>query len=233
MLFMIGIFMTSNFQIKMIMRNPFSWKQKKEEVFSSKKYWENRYAAGGNSGEGSYDKLAKFKADFLNKFITTNHINRVVEFGCGDGNQLSLANYPEYIGLDVSSTIIQKIANNFLGDETKSFFLYNADCFQDNLGVVSGDLTLSLDVIYHLIEDDVYQSYMLHLFNSSNKYVIIYSTDFDQLSSQHVKHRKFSDWISKNRKMWKLSEQADNQHPRLSKAKFFVFERIDEKISGN
>lgn len=215
------------------MKNPFSRKQEKKEVFSSRKYWESRYAAGGNSGEGSYDKLAKFKADFLNNFVTTNNINRVVEFGCGDGNQLSLANYPEYIGLDVSATIMKQIANKFLRDDTKSFFLYNSDCFQDNLGVVRGDLTLSLDVIYHLIEDDIYQAYMLHLFSSSNRYVIIYSTDFDQLLSRHVKHRKFSDWIHKNRKEWKLSERADNQYPELSKAQFFVFEKTAEKSPVN
>ena len=207
------------------MKSLFSRKQKKKDVFSSRQYWENRYAAGGNSGEGSYNKLAKFKADFLNNFVANNRIKRVVEFGCGDGNQLLLANYPRYIGLDVSSTIIKQVTNKFLGDETKSFFLYNSDCFQDNLGIINGDLTLSLDVIYHLIEDDVYQAYMLHTFDSSSRYVIIYSTNFDQLLSRHVKHRKFSDWISRNRKEWKLLEQADNQYPELSKAQFFVFEK--------
>ena len=215
------------------MRNPFGRKQKKEEVFSSRKYWESRYAAGGNSGEGSYDKLAKFKADFLNNFVTANSINRVVEFGCGDGNQLSLANYPEYIGLDVSSTIIKQISNKFLRDETKSFFLYNSDCFQDHLGIVVGDLTLSLDVIYHLIEDDIYQAHMSHLFSSSNRYIIIYSTDFDQLLSRHVKHRKFSDWVHRNREEWRLLERADNKYPELSKAQFFVFEKTAEKSSVN
>ena len=32
----------------------------------SEKYWEKRYIAGGNSGAGSYGKLAEFKAEVLN-----------------------------------------------------------------------------------------------------------------------------------------------------------------------
>lgn len=207
------------------MKKLFSRKKEKEEVFSSRKYWESRYATGGNSGEGSYDNLAKFKADFLNKFVATNNIRRVVEFGCGDGNQLSLASYPEYVGLDVSPTIIKQVVKKFSDDKTKSFLLYDSGCFQDNLRIISGDLTLSLDVIYHLIEDDIYHSYMTHLFDSSREYVVVYSTNFDQLLSRHVKHRKFSDWISENIKGWQLLEQVDNQYPELSKAQFFVFKK--------
>ena len=32
-------------------------------------YWEERYAAGGDSGRGSYGKDAAFKADVLNRFV--------------------------------------------------------------------------------------------------------------------------------------------------------------------
>ena len=53
-------------------------------------YWENRYKNNGNSGAGSYGRLAEFKADVINNFIAENKITSVIEFGCGDGNQLSL-----------------------------------------------------------------------------------------------------------------------------------------------
>ena len=36
------------------------------------------------------------------------------------------------------------------------------------------ELALSLDVIYHLVEDTVYESYMGQLFDSATKYVIVY-----------------------------------------------------------
>ena len=36
---------------------------------NSSKYWERRYEQGDNSGSGSYNHLARFKADILNKFV--------------------------------------------------------------------------------------------------------------------------------------------------------------------
>src|SRR5690554_228897 len=77
-------------------------RQARRLTFNSKNYWERRYKGGGTSGAGSYDHLAKFKAEFLNDFVTENDVKEVVEFGFGDGNQLLLANYPKYIGFDVS-----------------------------------------------------------------------------------------------------------------------------------
>ena len=68
----------------------------------SQEYWERRYAGGGTSGAGSAGRLAAFKAQFLNDFVRAHDVTSVVEFGCGDGNQLALAAYPRYLGLDVS-----------------------------------------------------------------------------------------------------------------------------------
>ena len=35
----------------------------------SRSYWERRYAKGGDSGPGSYEELASFKATILNDFV--------------------------------------------------------------------------------------------------------------------------------------------------------------------
>ena len=75
----------------------------------SARYWERNYAEGGTSGAGSYDALALGKAAFLNEFVRIHEIGSVIDFGCGDGNQLSLADYPAYIGLDVSRTAIRVV----------------------------------------------------------------------------------------------------------------------------
>ncbi len=58
---------------------------------SSEEYWKQRYEFGGNSGAGSYGILADFKSELLNRFVINNVITDVVELGCGDENQLSLA----------------------------------------------------------------------------------------------------------------------------------------------
>jgi hypothetical protein len=38
----------------------------------SESYWKTRYEAGGNSGDGSYNHLAEFKAEILNAFVSEN-----------------------------------------------------------------------------------------------------------------------------------------------------------------
>jgi len=107
-------------------------------------YWERRYAQGGTSGSGSYARLAEFKAEVLNAFVQERHIQSVIEFGCGDGNQLSLARYPSYVGLDVSKTAIFLCGRRFAMDSDKSFFLYAPGCFFDRAGLFYADLGVSL-----------------------------------------------------------------------------------------
>ena len=81
----------------------------------TEQYWIDRYASGGNSGKGSYDQLAEFKAQIINSFVKQKNIQTVIEFGCGDGNQLTYAEYPRYLGLDVSPVAI---------DICKKIFVY-------------------------------------------------------------------------------------------------------------
>ena len=176
----------------------------------SEKCWEQRYASGGNSGVGSYENFAQFKAEILNSFVNNHDITTVIEFGCGDGNQLSLANYPKYIGFDVSQSARGECTQRFSTDNSKTFKLV-----KDYDGETS-DLSLSLDVIYHLVEDEVFESYMRTLFKASNQYVIAYSSDSDDnegYEATHVRQRQFTKWIHDNLPQWKLIEHIPNRYP--------------------
>jgi hypothetical protein len=198
----------------------------------SGEYWEKRYKEGGTSGGGSYNRLALFKAEVLNGFVAKNNIDSVIEFGCGDGNQLKLAAYPNYIGLDVSKKAIQMCTKVFAQDQTKSFFLYDPFAFTDNGKIFRVDLALSLDVIYHLVEDEVFETYMRHLFHSAEQYVIVYSSDFEGAQRFHERDRKFTEWVEKNILDWRLKEVIKNKFPEdrthpeeTSKADFFIYTR--------
>jgi hypothetical protein len=59
-------------------------------------------------------------------------------------------------------------------------------------------LTSLTDVLYHLIEDTVFDSYMRRLFGSAKFFVMIYSTDHDYRQAAHVRHRKFTSWVKEN-----------------------------------
>ncbi len=65
--------------------------------------------------------LGHFKAEFLHAFVLTNRVDNVLEFSRGDGNQLSLAVQPTYIGLDGSPRSIEISRRLNGGDESKTF----------------------------------------------------------------------------------------------------------------
>jgi SAM-dependent methyltransferase len=195
----------------------------------SMKYWERNYVRGGTSGDGSYGLLGQFKADFLNSFVRDRAVNSVTEFGCGDGNQLALAEYPRYVGLDVSRTAVTMCKLRFANDGTKSFFLYDGNCFADKAGLFVADLTLSLDVIYHLTEDDIFERYMQHLFDASLKYVIIYSTNtLLGDTAPHVRHREFTSWVNAERRQWRLAETRQGVASGPGRADFFIYEQLPD-----
>ncbi len=179
----------------------------------SAKYWQRRYQKGWGSGEGSAKHLAEFKAHILNDFIKQHDIKSVVEFGCGDGSQLSLIDCAKYIGFDVSAESVKRCRERFAGDATKNFYLYNEKCLSDSGDRCEAELGLSLDVVYHLVEDDVYQDHIKHLFASSRRYVIIYSScKEDDSEYAHIRHRVFSRDVEKL-KGWKFVECVKNKYP--------------------
>jgi SAM-dependent methyltransferase len=196
---------------------------------SSGNYWEERYSQGGNSGSGSYAKFAEFKAEVLNDLVQQNAIRSVIELGCGDGNQLALFRFGQYTGYDVSPTVLDKCRTLFKGDDTKEF---------RDMGAYAGeqaDLTLSLDVIYHLIEEEVYHAYMHDLFRASRKFVIVYSSNRTEKEfaspSAHVRHRKFTDWVAANAPEFRQIAHIPNRYPyngdpfTSSFADFYIFQR--------
>lgn len=198
-------------------------------------YWKTRYNEGGNSGRGSYGPFAEFKAEVLNGLVQELGITSLIEFGCGDGAQLTLAAYPRYTGLDVSPDAVRLCGERFSGDRTKSFLLYDPSCFYDRAGVLQADAGLSLDVIYHLTEDRVFETYMTHLFATSARFVILYSNDSNQPSpTAHVRYRRFSDWIRSHAPAWSLLRHIPNRYPFTgddrtgSPSDFYVYRRAVE-----
>ena len=196
---------------------------------SSASYWESNYARGLTSGRGSYGALGDAKAAFLNAFVRQHGVRSVVEFGCGDGHQLSMAEYPRYIGLDVSPTAIARCQHLFADDPAKSFFRYDGACFVDRAGVFAADLAISLDVIYHLVEDSVFESYMTHLFGSGNRFVIIYSTNaMIPGTPPSIRHRHFTAWVHAHCPQWRLMQVTEGEDTGPGRADFFAYESLPD-----
>jgi len=215
--------------IKKIIRTIPIYKKKRKLFPGTVTYWEKRYLNGGDSGVGSYGFFGEFKAEVLNKFVSDHNIRTVIELGCGDGNQLKMAKYPEYLGFDVSRAAISRCREIFRSDTNKTFRLmseYDGE---------KADLAISLDVIFHLVENSIFENYMQNLFKASVRYIIIYSSDSDEnqgYEGSHVRHRRFTRWIKENIKGWRLIEHKPNRYPyhgdylKGSFSEFFIYEKV-------
>lgn len=184
------------------------WIKKMDNKFVSGAYWEQRYRRQRNSGAGSYGRLAQFKADFINQFVNDYNIQNVIEFGTGDGNQLSLLKIKEYLGFDVSVTVINHLRQKFGSDKGKSFLLVSEYSGQQ------AQLAMSLDVLFHLVEYEVFESYLQRLFSAALRFVIIYASNYNApQTSPHMCYRQFTNWVEDNQPDWTLVGQLKNKYP--------------------
>jgi len=194
----------------------------------SDRYWKQRYRLGGDSGAGSSGTAAAYKAQVLNDFVCAHGISDVIEFGCGDGRQLALARYPNYLGLDISPEAINRCRTRFADDPGKHFSL-----LEEYAGEMAS-LALSLDVLFHLVEDEIYFAYLARLFAASHRFVIVYSTSRNDAprTLRHVRHRPvetdianhFTDFVRLTTLEATLPspvEQGEGGYTR-----FFIYQRI-------
>ena len=96
------------------------------------------------------------------------------------------------------------------GDPTKRFFaLADADGYRGTY-----DLALSLDVVYHLLEDPVFTAHMQALFSLSGRYVIIYSSNHDARGhAGHIRHHSVTDWVAAHAPEWQQIDFIKNHYP--------------------
>jgi hypothetical protein len=215
----------------------------KNERFFSGSYWEQRYAEGDYSGQGSRDILAEYKAKFVADVIDAHGITSLIDFGCGDGLQLNAimkklkSPLSSYIGLDVSPTVLRLCSAQFSQEPIMSFALYSPLHAVRPERFLSADMTLSLDVIYHLVEDDVYDAYMRQLFDCSKRLVLVYSSNLETQGKwpKHVRHRRFTSWVEQHRPQWTLAQHVPNPYPHDAQrnvgtfADFYVFGKAPDQ----
>lgn len=187
----------------------------REPFPGSAAYWDQRYARGGDSGAGSYGKFAAFKARTLNALFAEHGVRSVVEFGSGDGNQLASLQVEDYLGVDVSAEAVARCRARFAGQPGRRFLL--ADEYPgDAADRPRFDAALSLDVIYHLIEDEVYEAYMRRLFDAAERLVIVYASNHEdplRREAVHVRHREFTRWVAAHAPQWRRIQHIPNEFP--------------------
>jgi len=183
-------------------------------------FWEERYKAGGNSGAGSYGEYAEHKAEVINNYIEKFDIGTISDFGCGDGNQTTLLKgFNAYTGFDISPYVIEICRRKFKDNASVNFCTVMSE-------LPESDMCISLDVLYHILDEKDYNDYLTLLFSKSKKYVLIFSSNHarNPEGASHIFHRKFTDWVEENAKDFKLIEETSNMLQ--TSAQFFLYEKI-------
>ena len=161
----------------------------------------------------------------LNEFIEKNNIHSVIEWGFGDGNQLNLLKVPSYTGYDVSKTAYRMCIERLANDKSKEFLHYDGTRINEREGLY--DMAISLDVLYHLTEEDKFSNYLYNLFSSSGRYVCIYASDYDEKQKvDHIKRRKFTEYVKNNFTEWEMILFIKNPYLyEASNSNFYFYEK--------
>ena len=143
-----------------------------------KLYWDRRYARGEDSGVGSRGESLKYKADYLNSAFKKYDIESVFDFGCGDGNLVSLLNTKLYFGIDVSVESIRACRIRFRSEngyyfECGHFFEYTPEVIREKINPL--DCVMCIDVLYHIINRDVLVKTLENIFGSMARIIILYT----------------------------------------------------------
>ena len=174
----------------------------KSKISSSEEYWKQRYSEyssrlfKGASGNGRLPFRVNYKSKVLNEIIVKYKISSIIDFGCGDGILASKLHIDRYDGLEIDESLVDELSRQFQSKPNYNFSTKIKSTWPER-----HDLALSVDVIFHLLEDDVYRSYMFQLFSGKSDYVVIRSSNHEELGmgrNGHIRHRNFSEFVSKN-----------------------------------
>lgn len=183
-------------------------------------YWERRYRDGRTSGAGSEGDEGAYKAAYISDFIAAHEVQRVIDWGCGDGQVLAQIDLhgAKYLGTDVSPTARDLAQSR----RPELSFVPPSDIIANG---VTADLGLSMDVLFHLPYMNDYLEYLDRLFGTSTAFVVIYSTNYaGGRTAHHVYRREFTPDIAELFPDWELTTVETPLREGL--ASFFVYEKV-------
>jgi len=151
----------------------------------NKQFWDKRYLElpWFGSGPGSRGSAMVYKKWLLTQITRLNSIKSIVDIGCGDMCWLTQKEHEDfylqkdinYLGLDISSIIIQKNRKKFPGLAFEEF-----DICKD-IVIPNYDLLICFDVLIHQCQIKEFESAIYNLLKSiRNHSLISYITPTDK-----------------------------------------------------
>ncbi len=130
------------------------------------KAWNVHYRLGGSSGLGSVGLSRSWKWSVIGKHVA--RVDEVVDVGCGDLSFWEGRDCLHYVGIDSSSYIIKK---DRLNRPNWSF----VESRGERSLAVSGRVVFCLDVLFHVLDDDVFELIIKNLCAYSSEWIFVHT----------------------------------------------------------
>ena len=130
-------------------------------------YWEQRYFTGGTSGPGSVGVEKAWKWSLIDQFVPV--LDHVLDVGCGDLSFWEGRDCVDYVGIDISKTVIEK---NLKKRPTWQFINANAAKRIDGL---KKEVVFCLDVLFHIMDTKMLLKILRNLCYYSTDYIFIHT----------------------------------------------------------
>lgn len=153
-------------------------------------------------------EAAQEKADFVNRIIEEFRPRTIIDWGCGDGEVIKRLhlNISKYYGVEISPFMVLKLSKKF----NRDFCRFSSPKKARNLKW-RGELSMSLDVMFHLVNPIEYREYLANLFGTSDQLVLIKSPDETRNGmNRHVLYRKWTPDVAKLFPSWKLVRNVED-----------------------
>nr|WP_186363469.1 glycosyltransferase [Rhizobium sp. ACO-34A] len=189
-------------------------------------------ASAQQTGDNSNDPLTRYKGLVVNLFAQQKNLRSFVELGSGDGSHLPYFDFEQYTGFDVSQAAVARTKAMYAANPNFRFIWSGEPELDWEVHEQEYECALSLDILQHLTDDEIFTDYMDRLFSLSSRYVIIYAPNFDAPGGDgalHARHRKFVDFVEQRYPQWTLLKYLENpfKFKLQTEADFAIYGRDD------
>lgn len=144
-------------------------------------YWDQHYGEGGISGEGSIGDYRNWKWQIIKKYTdNSENLGSVIDVGCGDISFWQGKTCQDYLGIDISKTIVEK---NQAKRPEWTFVCDSADVHKD----IKADYVFCFDILFHIMDDNMYEKILKNIISYSRNMIFIYTWIRNPLNDRMVK----------------------------------------------
>lgn len=141
----------------------------RRRMFDNRKFWDERYSEDPEkgSGPGSRGEFLALKNKLIRQVLGNGQYTTVLDIGCGDIAILDGLEITEYVGVDISSVVVEKNRKlrpewQFLCEDLTGQFVPQA-----------ADLVLCLDVLIHQRNRSAYSMILSKALTATRKLALV------------------------------------------------------------